>query len=446
MIETFFDLDELVCAVEAVRGVSSLPIVALLTFDEDAETSPAASTRPPPAARLRRARRRGDRHEPRRRAARGAARARRRCATRGVPLAALPNIGLASIVGGRVVYPALDARSTSASSRRRPRRSAPASSAAAAARRPRRSSDPRGALDDGRPPRMVFEAGEIALPSALAQTPAGDRARPRPARGRVGRQRRARPAEGRHERRHDRGRAHAAGLGPRRLRRRQRQPDGPRADERADGVDRDPARGGDRDDPARHAARHDGDGPRGRPPRRARRRRAQHPRRDRRPAARRRLPGLARRLRDRLDRPRRACSRLNQGVDYVGKAIDRPTSFFTGVAVNPTADDLGARARALRAEDRRRCALRDDAGALRRRGARAAPRALGGSVPIPVLVGVWPLRSTRWRCGCTTRCRASRPGATCWSARRAGSNAPPIGLALARELSRRRATTWPAST
>src|SRR5512144_1784717 len=38
MIETFYDLEELVDAIEAVRGVSSLPIVALLTFDERAET------------------------------------------------------------------------------------------------------------------------------------------------------------------------------------------------------------------------------------------------------------------------------------------------------------------------------------------------------------------------------------------------------------------------
>ena len=38
MIETFFDLDELVVAVEAVRGVTSLPIVALLTFENEAET------------------------------------------------------------------------------------------------------------------------------------------------------------------------------------------------------------------------------------------------------------------------------------------------------------------------------------------------------------------------------------------------------------------------
>ena len=32
--------------------------------------------------------------------------------------------------------------------------------------------------------------------------------------------------------------------------------------------------------------------------------------------------------------------RLNQGEDYAGKAIDAPTSFFVGVAVNPSADDL----------------------------------------------------------------------------------------------------------
>src|ERR671925_2042724 len=38
MIETFYDLDEVVDAIEAVRSVSGLPIVALLTFDESAET------------------------------------------------------------------------------------------------------------------------------------------------------------------------------------------------------------------------------------------------------------------------------------------------------------------------------------------------------------------------------------------------------------------------
>src|SRR3989440_3150319 len=38
MIETFFDLEEVVDAIEAVRSVSGLPIAALLTFDETAET------------------------------------------------------------------------------------------------------------------------------------------------------------------------------------------------------------------------------------------------------------------------------------------------------------------------------------------------------------------------------------------------------------------------
>src|SRR5213592_4816969 len=38
MVETFFELDELATAIEAVRSVSALPVVAQLTFDEDAET------------------------------------------------------------------------------------------------------------------------------------------------------------------------------------------------------------------------------------------------------------------------------------------------------------------------------------------------------------------------------------------------------------------------
>src|SRR5438067_12232474 len=51
MVETFYDLDEAVDAVEAVRSVSTLPIVALLTFDESAETI-AGVTADEAAARL----------------------------------------------------------------------------------------------------------------------------------------------------------------------------------------------------------------------------------------------------------------------------------------------------------------------------------------------------------------------------------------------------------
>ena len=90
MVETFFELDEIVMAIEAVRSVSSLPIVACLTFDEDAETFAGVS-------------------------ARDAAQALSRLDVAAIganhgqgvqaALAALPNVGLASLAGGRVIYP-----------------------------------------------------------------------------------------------------------------------------------------------------------------------------------------------------------------------------------------------------------------------------------------------------------------------------------------------------
>ncbi len=69
---------------------------------------------------------------------------------------------------------------------------------------------------------------------------------------------------------------------------------------------------------------------------------------------------------------------LNQGVDYVGKAIDRPTSFFIGVAVNPTADDLDLELERFERKVASGAQLRDDAGAVRPGGARALPRASRG--------------------------------------------------------------------
>src|SRR5216117_2132389 len=52
MVETFYDLEELVDAMEAVRAVSALPIVALMTFDDGAETLAGVQAREA-AARLR---------------------------------------------------------------------------------------------------------------------------------------------------------------------------------------------------------------------------------------------------------------------------------------------------------------------------------------------------------------------------------------------------------
>jgi homocysteine S-methyltransferase len=104
MVETFYDLDELEAAIEAVRSVSTLPIVATLTFDEGAETL-AGVTAKEAAKRLR----------PLELAAIGAnhgsglhaalAALEEMGADGGPPLAALPNVGLASLSGGRVIYP-----------------------------------------------------------------------------------------------------------------------------------------------------------------------------------------------------------------------------------------------------------------------------------------------------------------------------------------------------
>ena len=103
ILETFYDLDELKAAVAGVRSVSSLPIMALLTFDEQAETLTGLSAR---AA--------ADELAGLRLAAIGANHgagllaaltALEQMGGHATPLAALPNIGLASLLGRKVIYP-----------------------------------------------------------------------------------------------------------------------------------------------------------------------------------------------------------------------------------------------------------------------------------------------------------------------------------------------------
>jgi methionine synthase / methylenetetrahydrofolate reductase (NADH) len=103
MVETFYDLEEVVDAIDAVRSVSSLPIVALLTFDESAETLAGVSASEA-AERL------GQLDIAAIGANHGAGllaalTALERMGKNGKPLAALPNVGLASLAGGRVIYP-----------------------------------------------------------------------------------------------------------------------------------------------------------------------------------------------------------------------------------------------------------------------------------------------------------------------------------------------------
>jgi homocysteine S-methyltransferase len=103
MLETFFDLDELVAAIEAVRGVSSLPIVALMTFDADGQTLGGVSAEGA-AERLAAldVAAVGANHSAGPAAALNALAAMQRD---GLILAALPNVGLASLAGSRVIFP-----------------------------------------------------------------------------------------------------------------------------------------------------------------------------------------------------------------------------------------------------------------------------------------------------------------------------------------------------
>jgi methionine synthase / methylenetetrahydrofolate reductase (NADH) len=103
MIETFYELDELLAAIGAVREVSALPIVALLTFDEDSQTlggvsaeEAAATLATHDVVAV------GANHGA---GLQAALRAIERMAGSGKPLAALPNVGLASLAGERVVFP-----------------------------------------------------------------------------------------------------------------------------------------------------------------------------------------------------------------------------------------------------------------------------------------------------------------------------------------------------
>jgi len=103
MVETFFDLEELELAIDAVRSVSSLPIVALLSFDQDAQTiggvraeDAAQRLRPLGLAAI------GANHGA---GIQASLRALEAMDPGDTPLAALPNVGLASLSAGRVVYP-----------------------------------------------------------------------------------------------------------------------------------------------------------------------------------------------------------------------------------------------------------------------------------------------------------------------------------------------------
>ena len=84
---------------------------------------------------------------------------------------------------------------------------------------------------------------------------------------------------------------------------------------------------------------------------------------------------------------------MNAGEDFNGREIDAPTSFFLGVAVNPAADDLDYELERFerKLEAGARFAMTQvlfDLSYLE-----AFLERLGGSCPIPLLVGIFYVRS-----------------------------------------------------
>jgi methionine synthase I (cobalamin-dependent)/5,10-methylenetetrahydrofolate reductase len=86
-------------------------------------------------------------------------------------------------------------------------------------------------------------------------------------------------------------------------------------------------------------------------------------------------------------------ARLNRGEDWHGRAIDAPTSFYPGVAVNPTADDLELELDRFHRKVAAGARFAMTQIVFDLEPLEALRQRLGGSWPIPVLVGVWPIRT-----------------------------------------------------
>jgi len=168
-VETFYDLDELETAVEAVRGVSSLPVVALLTFDEDGETL-AGVNAADAAKRLASAGvvAVGANHGA---GPQSCLEALEQMGSDGLPLAALPNLGLAGLAGGRIIFPhatpdyfaEFAAQAVELGAR---------IVGGCCGTTPTEIAAIRSALDEGRRPRAPFRAAERELAVAQAATEA----------------------------------------------------------------------------------------------------------------------------------------------------------------------------------------------------------------------------------------------------------------------------------
>jgi len=91
----------------------------------------------------------------------------------------------------------------------------------------------------------------------------------------------------------------------------------------------------------------------------------------------------------------RVISRLNQGVDSAGASIGRMASFTIGCAVDPTRDDLEEEARRLRAKLEAGAHFVMTQPIFDVRVWQRFLEVLGQEIPVPVLIGILPLQSSR---------------------------------------------------
>jgi 5,10-methylenetetrahydrofolate reductase len=131
----------------------------------------------------------------------------------------------------------------------------------------------------------------------------------------------------------------------------------------------------------------------------------------------------------------RVVSAMNRGEDFNGREIDAPTSFYLGVAVNPAADDLDY--------ELERFEQKVEAGAqfamtqvlFDLSYLETFLERLGGACPIPLLIGIFYVRSYQL----ALRLHNEVPGIVVpehvqTRLRDAGKDAAATGLALAKEL------------
>jgi homocysteine S-methyltransferase len=128
-------------------------------------------------------------------------------------------------------------------------------------------------------------------------------------------------------------------------------------------------------------------------------------------------------------------SRLNRGEDYNGRPIDAPTSFFPGVAVNPTADDLDLELERFREKIEAGARFAMSQLVFDLDHVDAFVERLGGSWPIPVLLGIFPISSYRLALRLNNELAGiTVPESLQEALREAGSGALDVGIAHARTL------------